>query len=696
MARSISTQGYSVLKSSLKQEDIDAIKKELTVSPNIPQDYTMGEPPSFKLYQEGPNKLYMPKFYGIKRFGDPDTSKLEVGEDINIEFQGGLRKEQEEPVRRFLAATKEPFASGGLLNLTCASGKCLGKNTRVLMHSGEVKMVQDVVPGDMLMGDDSLPRTVLSTCTGREKMYLVRQSVGDSYVVNSSHILTLCHGDHLVDIPIEKYLAHPQKNNMLGVKAPASFPSRPVTNDPYTAGIEFGAGLAAPVPIEYRANSADVMLKFLWGVMKACPTRPAERLAKTVEDMCTSLGLAPWFSTNGGPKLSPIGVGGKRCFVYPISVEELEEDEYYGFEIDGNHRFLLGDLTVTHNTVMAIYLICQMKKKSLVIVHKDFLLQQWKERIEQFAPGARLGLIKAKTIDVEDKDIVLASLQSLSMKDYEKDIFKGFGLVVIDEVHHTSAEVFSKALRKVAFKYTLGLSATIKRKDGLSKVFKWYLGDVIYSNVKKKQEDTVDIDLQYYYVPDPRYSKEEYMMGKKLNISKMINNICEYQPRIDFVVSAIKEALRKEPLRRPIVLSDRRNHLERIGDALRKAGIDCGYYFGGMRQEDLKESETKRVLLGTFCMVSEGFDCKSLDTLVIASPKSDVVQSVGRILREEAKNRRHTPLVIDIIDQFSIFERQANKRIQYYKSQRYNIAGEPPQRDSKPVKLEGCCFKDLE
>jgi superfamily II DNA or RNA helicase len=96
-------------------------------------------------------------------------------------------------------------------------------------------------------------------------------------------------------------------------------------------------------------------------------------------------------------------------------------------------------------------------------------------------------------------------------------------------------------------------------------------------------------------------------------------------------------------------------------------------------------------------MVSEGFDCKSLDTLILASPKSDVIQSVGRILREEAKNRRHIPLVVDIIDQFSIFEKQAMKRIQYYKKQKYDILGlQEKKQNNKLEKLEGHCLVSLE
>ena len=95
-------------------------------------------------------------------------------------------------------------------------------------------------------------------------------------------------------------------------------------------------------------------------------------------------------------------------------------------------------------TCMAIWLISQLKKKTLIIVHKEFLLRQWKERLEQFLPSAKIGRIQGPIIDIEGKDVVIGMLQSLSMKDYEQTLFLDFGFTIIDECHHISAEVFSR------------------------------------------------------------------------------------------------------------------------------------------------------------------------------------------------------------------------------------------------------------
>ena len=82
-----------------------------------------------------------------------------------------------------------------------------------------------------------------------------------------------------------------------------------------------------------------------------------------------------------------------------------------------------------------------------------------------------------------------------------------------------------------------------------------------------------------------------------------------------------------------------------------------------MKQEQLKESEEKNIMLATFSMASEGFDCKELDTIILASPKSNIEQAVGRILRKKKEDRERIPLIIDIIDNFSVFGRQGEKRL---------------------------------
>ena len=172
-------------------------------------------------------------------------------------------------------------------------------------------------------------------------------------------------------------------------------------------------------------------------------------------------------------------------------------------------------------TSASLNIITQLKKKTIVIVHKEFLMNQWIERIQQFLPAARVGKIQGPVIDIDDKDIVIAMLQSLSMKDYPSSVFDSFGFTIIDEVHHISSEVFSNSLFKLVTKYMLGLSATMNRKDGTTPVFKMFLGDVIYKS-KRDNDRAVTVRAIEYYVDDDYFNEVKLDYRGKPQYSSMI------------------------------------------------------------------------------------------------------------------------------------------------------------------------------
>jgi len=321
-------------------------------------------------------------------------------------------------------------------------------------------------------------------------------------------------------------------------------------------------------------------------------------------------------------------------------------------------------------TVLALYILSQLKLKTLVVVHKDFLMTQWYDRIQEFIPDAKIGKIQQNTIDIEGKDIVLAMVQSLSMKEYPEYTFNSFGLVIFDECHHLGAEVFSKCMRKVQSKYMLGLSATPNRKDGLRKVFEWYIGDIAYMT-KDIKDDGAIVNIIKYHNDDPKYSKIETTFQGKPCFPKMINNICDYKHRTELIIEQLLPLYIEG--RCILILSDRRNHLTDIEIYLKKKNIECGFYVGGMKPQALRDAQEKNIILGTFSMASEGMDIPKLNTMILASPKSDIVQSVGRILRQKKEVRKFIPLIIDINDEFSLFLNQSKKRLAYYNKCKYNI-----------------------
>lgn len=317
-------------------------------------------------------------------------------------------------------------------------------------------------------------------------------------------------------------------------------------------------------------------------------------------------------------------------------------------------------------TVMALNIISKLRKKTLVIVHKSFLMDQWIERIEFFLPGAKIGRIQGELIDTENKDIVLGMIQSLSNKDYPSELWDEFGLCVFDECHHLGAEMFSNVMIQIVTNYNLGLSGTMTRKDGLTKVFKYFIGPVVH---KEKTDITAKV-----LVKSINYESEGLFDGVKTDFkghplySCLITRLDD-SGRNQMIFNVIVNEFKKNPNQQMMVLAHTKSLLQNLYDLLVQKEPSIGYYLGGMKEDKLKESESKKIILATYAMASEGLDIKTLSSLVLATPKSDVCQSVGRILR----SKHDAPLVIDIIDDNPALMSQYYKRLTYYSSKNYEI-----------------------
>lgn len=318
-------------------------------------------------------------------------------------------------------------------------------------------------------------------------------------------------------------------------------------------------------------------------------------------------------------------------------------------------------------TTVALHVMCRLQTKTLIIVHKEFLMNQWVERVKQFVPDARIGYIQGSRVDIENKDVVIGMLQSLSMKEYDKDIFKEFGLTIIDETHHICTKTFSKSLLKFNTKYVLGLSATLQRKDGLTKVLHWFIGPILYETYREKQHNVV--------VCKKTFTCDEFQKPFPLNKCRQPNmpnaiNLLTTNYSRNMLIKKIAQQSMKQG-RKVLILSDRRQHCMDLLEIL-KDMYDVGLYIGGMKQEQLNESEKSDIIVGTFTLAHEGLDIPKLDTLILATPKSDIVQAVGRILRETVGKKNH-PLVYDIVDEWGPFKYQYYKRNKYYKNTGFSM-----------------------
>lgn len=347
-------------------------------------------------------------------------------------------------------------------------------------------------------------------------------------------------------------------------------------------------------------------------------------------------------------------------------------DTYMSHINNGNKPFGGGLLELPcafGKTVLALNIISSVKRKTLIIVHKEFLMNQWIERIEQFLPEAKIGKIQGQIIDIDNKDIVIGMLQSLSMKEYPSYVFESFGLTVIDEVHHISSETFSKSLFKIVTTYTLGLSATMNRKDGTTKVFKMFLGDVIFKGGRDEERD-VTVRAIEYLSHDEEFDEVKMDYRGNPAYSSMISKLCQYNRRSEFMLTVLVDLLEENNKQQIIILAHNKNLLNYLYDAIEHRNIcTVGYYLGGMKESALKLSETKQVVIATYAMAAEALDIKTLTTLIMATPKTDIQQSVGRILRE----KHSQPIVVDIVDHHDLFKNQWRKRKTFYKKEKYKI-----------------------
>ena len=209
----------------------------------------------------------------------------------------------------------------------------------------------------------------------------------------------------------------------------------------------------------------------------------------------------------------------------------------------------------------------------------------------------------------------------------------------------------------------------MNRKDGTTKVFKYFLGDIIQKVVRKGEHDVIVRGIQYE-VNDEEFNEVEYDFRGNPLYSKMITKLCSYNRRSEFIIKVVKDLVVENSKCQIMILAHNKSLLNYLYTGIQHQNISSvGYYLGGMKEKDLKESETKQIIIATYAMASEALDIKTLTTLIMATPKTDIEQSVGRILRE----KHSQPIVVDIIDSHSIFQKQWIKRQKFYKSQKYKI-----------------------
>lgn len=333
-------------------------------------------------------------------------------------------------------------------------------------------------------------------------------------------------------------------------------------------------------------------------------------------------------------------------------------------------------------TVVSAKIISELKTNTLVIVNRNNLLEQWREKLSYFLDinKKEIGQIGAGKENPNGKlDVV--SFQSLFKKDNLEELVKVYGLVIIDECHHVAAYSFEKVLKAVRSKYVYGLTATPTRKDGWHKIIYMQCGDirVRVSNRELKQNREMEHEVivkktNYKYIPIEEKDK--------IQISKILNDMCSNTFRNSIIIEDIKKSI--EEGRIPIVLTERVEHLKILKESLEKLKIPIIIYKGKMGkkktkeiQEIIKEADEKnrsRIILATSSSIGEGFDDSRLDTLFLTMPvswKGRIIQYVGRLHREHEGKKK--VIVYDYLDNTKVLEKMYSRRLKGYKIAGYEI-----------------------
>lgn len=488
-----------------------------------------------------------------------------------------------------------------LVVLPTGAGKCHRAGQLLLMYDGSLRAVEDLRPGDQLMGPDSRPRTILATGTGTGPMMTIEPVKGDPWTVNDEHVLTLVEtparragrypserGGAVRDVSLPDWQqwSATRKHRHKLFRVPVSFPAREAPPlDPYFLGVLLGDGtlatagrvsvttadsevvgmlheaaaryglrvrpegiqyhlaydIAGPsrarpkpttrpgradrpgprgnanfimdalrglgllpvrcegrfIPDGFRLGRREVRLQLLAGLIDSDGAlshagydygSKSERLARDTAFVARSLGLAAYVTkrTSGHYRVSISG----DCSVIPCRIPRKvatarqqrkdvlrtgfqviptgTAETYYGFTLDGDGRYLLDDFTVTHNTVCFAHLVSRREGRSLILAHREELIQQAAQKLAMIGGSLDIGIVKARQDDC-DARVVVASVPTLATPGRAERLGE-FSTVIVDEAHHAVASTYLDVLERLGCMgtsgpLTAGFTATAGRSD---------------------------------------------------------------------------------------------------------------------------------------------------------------------------------------------------------------------------------------
>lgn len=333
-------------------------------------------------------------------------------------------------------------------------------------------------------------------------------------------------------------------------------------------------------------------------------------------------------------------------------------------------------------TVIGCKLIAERKVNTLILVNKIQLLNQWKDKIKEFLDVKEVGEISSKKKNITNV-IDVVSVKSLWNNGNVLDIAKNYGMIIIDECHHTAAYTFEQAINTGNAKYVYGISATPERENGHTPIIKMQCGDIRY----KVDSLTFNKKLN---IPMKVIAKKSHLNFTNQNIDNYeLNEINDLIAK-DIIRSEIIKDIKKEydNGKNILVLTERLELMNYIYDKLSKYTNNIFKYYGGIGKKVLKsymelnnqinENEDNKIIVATGSYIGEGFDDSKLDVLFLTMPISGqtrVTQYAGRLHRQDS-NKKEILIYDYIDDNFSKTRNMFLKRKKTYEKLGYEIVEE--------------------
>ena len=364
---------------------------------------------------------------------------------------------------------------------------------------------------------------------------------------------------------------------------------------------------------------------------------------------------------------TPIAI---NCNFTPINEEQQPLTEKSIALLLAGHNHVFEAPTGWGKSVAGAYIAARVGQPTLIVVTKSDLMDSWYDALVNVLgiPPSAIGKIQQDTVIWKGKQFVIGMVQSLIIEDkYPDEMYQYFGMMVLDEVHLMAADCFVNVCWKVPARYRLGFSATPKRSDGKWVLVEAHVGttQVRGSLVPMKPKVLVQ---KTGWKPPPGIPMSA---GRLMTVyGAMAKSTKRNQIIVEFTTSAYERE------RRTLILSDLTDHLEKVFFALTASGIpgnDIGYYVGGKSKAELDIAKNKRIVLGTYKMCSTGTNVPQWDTLCMATPRADIKQSIGRVMRYV--EHKKTPVILDMVDDNKLLNGYFLSRLKQY----YSVGAEVKQ-----------------